>query len=41
MEVVLDNSDLRIAVQADELRVRKTYFVDTDREAYMLNGLNI
>ena len=39
--MTLDNSDQRVAVQAEELKVKKTYHVDTDKDTYQLNGLNI
>lgn len=41
VEVVLDNTDQRIAVQGDELKIKKTYHVDTDKDSYQLNGLHI
>lgn len=41
VEVVLCNAEHRVPIEADELIVRKTYNVQTDREEYQLNGKNI
>ena len=38
MEVTLDNSQHRIPVQAEEIRLRKQYNCNTDREEYQING---
>ncbi len=40
-EVVLCNAERRVPVEAEELVVRKSYNVSTDREDYCLNGKHI
>lgn len=41
MEVVLDNSDKRVAVAGAEVTVKKTYHTETDKDTYHLNGSSI
>jgi len=41
VDVILDNSDQRVAVAGKEIIVRKTYNVDTDKDNYYVNGSHI
>jgi len=41
VEVVLDNSDKRVAVAGAEVTVKKTYHTETDKDTYHLNGSSI
>lgn len=41
VEITFDNSERRVPVEADELRIRKAFNTQTDREEYQLNGKQI
>jgi len=41
VEVVLDNSDQRVALSGAEIKVKKTYNIDADRDTYFLNGVHV